>query len=172
MLLKQFIQLSLNEAALNHLQLPENINVTIEKSSDDFSIYFSDEEGMMTLSSDSAQIWGEITIGRSESEACENTFEVIRSSAKSGWGPFLYDIAIEVATLNGDGLIPDRNKVSPAATKVWEYYLNQRNDVKKHRLSNDCNSNAGDSPAFEFRFTKNSTTIDNLKSMKRLHNLD
>ena len=51
-----------------------------------------------------------------------------------GWGPILYDIAMEWATMNGNGLIADRNAVSGEAWEVWDYYLQNRKDVQAHQL--------------------------------------
>ena len=51
-----------------------------------------------------------------------------------GWGPILYDIAMEWAATNGDGLIADRNSVSNEAWDVWDYYLQNRKDVQPHQL--------------------------------------
>lgn len=51
-----------------------------------------------------------------------------------GWGPVLYDIAMEWATMNGDGLIADRDAVSGEAWEVWDYYLQNRKDVQAHQL--------------------------------------
>ncbi len=51
------------------------------------------------------------------------------STASDGWGPLLYDIAIELATLNGSGLIADRESVSEDAEGVWRHYMNRRSDV-------------------------------------------
>ena len=48
------------------------------------------------------------------------------SGAEKGWGPFLYDLVMEKATIHRNGIIPDRTMVSPAARNVWEYYLNVR----------------------------------------------
>lgn len=45
----------------------------------------------------------------------------------SGAGPLLYDVAMEVA--GADGLTADRSTVSPAARRVWDFYLNRRPDV-------------------------------------------
>jgi len=51
------------------------------------------------------------------------------AEAAPGWGPMLYDVAMEYATMNGGGLVADRGSVSPAARKVWDYYMNSRGDV-------------------------------------------
>ena len=60
----------------------------------------------------------------------------IRDSARatSGWGPMLYDVAMEYATENGGGLTPDRGSVSGDAQSVWNYYFNNRGDVQSHQL--------------------------------------
>ena len=56
------------------------------------------------------------------------------SGAKEGFGPLLYDIAIEWATQNGGGLISDRSSVSDDAQAVWSYYERNRDDVTAHQL--------------------------------------
>lgn len=53
---------------------------------------------------------------------------------RKGWGPMLYDVAIEFATENGGGLMPDRATVSPEANAVWKKYSSSRPDVKQIQL--------------------------------------
>lgn len=67
---------------------------------------------------------------------CSGAWEVSWARAADGWGPLLYDVAIEYATLHGNGLISDRSSVSEDAAKVWDYYLNNRTDVNHHQLDN------------------------------------
>jgi hypothetical protein len=56
------------------------------------------------------------------------------ASADSGWGPLLYDIAIE---LSGDkGIMPDRFEVSEEARSVWNYYLRNRPDIESIQYDN------------------------------------
>jgi hypothetical protein len=62
------------------------------------------------------------------------------SSAVGGFGPLIYDAAIEWCTINGGGLTADRTSVSPAARKVWSYYMNSRSDVQNHQLDDDKNT--------------------------------
>lgn len=61
-----------------------------------------------------------------------------------GYGPLLYDIAIEYSTLNGKGLISSRaagylfkspRDTSPAAEHVYKFYYENRDDVKKTLLN-------------------------------------
>jgi len=56
------------------------------------------------------------------------------SVSESGWGPLLYDLAMEVATSKGSGLTPDRGSVSYEANKVWNYYFTNRADVEPVQL--------------------------------------
>lgn len=51
-----------------------------------------------------------------------------------GWGPLLYDLAMEYATANGGGLAPDRIEVSPDASGVWGKYGSSRGDVVPQQL--------------------------------------
>lgn len=70
---------------------------------------------------------------------CAGAWAIAMVSADEGWGPFLYDIAIEWATQNANGLIADRAEVSSDAKRVWTYYLNSRSDVTAHQLDNPFN---------------------------------
>ena len=54
---------------------------------------------------------------------------ISNSAAASGWGPLLYDVAMEYATREGGGLISDRSSVSAEARSVWDYYMKNRGDV-------------------------------------------
>ena len=63
-----------------------------------------------------------------------DVFEVTGSEVRGGYGPTLYDVAIEWATLNGLGLVADRSGVSAEAERVWQKYLTARPDVSAHRL--------------------------------------
>ena len=70
---------------------------------------------------------------------CDNGFMVAYSDATKGWGPLLYDIAIEYATLMGNGLMSDRTEVSDEAYAVWDYYLKSRSDVIKSQTDSEGN---------------------------------
>ena len=61
---------------------------------------------------------------------CLNSSYVTHSSAKGGFGPLLYDVAIEMT----GGLTPDRTEVSDPALRVWSYYEKNRDDVKNKQL--------------------------------------
>lgn len=63
-------------------------------------------------------------------------WEVYQSRALPGYGPLLYDIAIEIASMKGIGLTADRHLVSSHAKKIWYYYMNNRRDVKHSQLDN------------------------------------
>jgi hypothetical protein len=72
------------------------------------------------------------------------------SEAPNGWGPFLYDLALELAALNGHKVMSTQGAAaytrslgreeysswggpttSDAAQNVWKFYHNRRPDVKK-----------------------------------------
>ena len=55
----------------------------------------------------------------------------------SGFGPLLYDIAMELATEWDSGLAADRNNVSDDAFNVWDYYHKKRGDVTTTQLDDD-----------------------------------
>ena len=57
---------------------------------------------------------------------CLGGFEILWSSVEGGFGPLLYDLAMEYATEYGGGLMCDRRNVSSAAYQIWDKYLNLR----------------------------------------------
>jgi len=66
---------------------------------------------------------------------CSGAWTVAKTdSTMDGWGPFLYDLAIEYATAEGGGLTSDRIRVSNAAAEVWGNYDKSRPDVEKAQL--------------------------------------
>lgn len=70
---------------------------------------------------------------------CSGAYEIVWTNAEGapGFGPMLYDIAMELA--GDDGLMCDRGTVSKEATRVWEYYLNNRPDVITKQLDDRKN---------------------------------
>lgn len=88
--------------------------------------------------------WGRVrytTASKQRTGRCLNSGIVASTEAASGWGPLLYDIAIESAQLSGlSGLTPDRETVSPSARRVWSAYRDKRADVRKTRLDIDLAS--------------------------------
>ena len=68
----------------------------------------------------------------------DGTYEIIHSDAVSGYGPLMYDIAIEWSSVVGEGIMSDRQSVSSDAQNVWMKYFNDRPDVIKIPLPETC----------------------------------
>ena len=76
-----------------------------------------------------------ITLGKDQNYGnCLDGYYVKGSSTTSGWGPMLYDLAMEWATHHGGGLTADRSSVSKAAHAVWKYYDENRTDIESAQL--------------------------------------
>jgi len=78
---------------------------------------------------------------------CAGAWVIGVASAKDGWGPMLYDVAIEMASVKHMGVVgvtPDRETVSNDARAVWDYYLNNRNDVISKQLDDKENPQTPD----------------------------
>ena len=82
----------------------------------------------------SSSPFGGIIIKKSRKGTCGDAWKIESVSADDGWGPMLYDIAMEWATLNGGGLMADRVSVSGEAREVWDFFFNKRSDVIPHQL--------------------------------------
>jgi hypothetical protein len=82
--------------------------------------------------------YGSIEFGpleKSSTGACSGAWVVyLTETTFTGWGPLLYDVAIEVSTRRAGGLAPDRFSVSGAAAEVWKKYNDARPDVEKVQL--------------------------------------
>lgn len=74
---------------------------------------------------------------------------ITSSRVTKGWGPLLYEIALEVASHLSFGLAPDRGTsktgVSSFAREVWAKYAT-RSDVEKHQLDVDLQTTIGGQP--------------------------
>ena len=117
---------------------------------------------------------------------CMDAFMVAYSDASDGWGPLLYDVCIEVATIKGGGLVSDRTIVSPEAYDVWDIYNTRRGDVKKMQLDDEASTltpdieedNCLQNVAFQYADEKgmswNETPVSKLyrKEPSRLKELD
>jgi len=144
-LLREYIRMLLTEAAMGPQELPDGVVVAFEQERDGVIIYFAHEAepARAVLRFDGGKVaklpYGLVEINRFSSALgdCAGAWHVSRSLVKSGWGPMLYDIAIEYSTQHGGGLTSDRREVSTEARAVWDYYLNSRGDVTAHQLDDD-----------------------------------
>lgn len=68
--------------------------------------------------------------GEKEHGPCMQAKSVAWSASMSGFGPLLYDVAIEAS----GGLMSDRFEVSGEAEAVWEKYMSARPDVQVDQL--------------------------------------
>ncbi|MDD5054821.1 MAG: hypothetical protein PHZ00_00965 [Candidatus Peribacteraceae bacterium] len=71
--------------------------------------------------------------------SCELTHDshlmrVVSVDATHGYGPVLYDIAMEVATVHGEVLGCDPDRTSDDAYGVWQFYHAKRPDVAQREL--------------------------------------
>ena len=134
--LKSLISEVLDEAARGVTDLHEEVFVTIEKYKDEIRIYYSDSKGnfkrlgVVKVEKISEYAW-------SRDLPCDNGMMISYSHVASGWGPMLYDVAMEVATILAGGLTSDRTIVSDDAYGVWDYYLNKRPNVSRDQLDNE-----------------------------------
>ena len=136
-LLREYIRELLKEAAMGVEALVEkDVYITVAKDElTDFTVYYSDEKGNETDARVN-DVHGEIQIQYPNKGIgpCGEALEVVWTTAASGWGPMLYDVAMEVATEVGGGLTPDRRSVSNDAQNVWSYYFSNRSDVESQQL--------------------------------------
>jgi hypothetical protein len=93
-----------------------------------------DKEGDLQRIQGREDPWSAITAYKANpgTSECLGAYIVEGSSAPAGFGPLLYDIMMELAAESG--LTPDRSLVSAPALHIWDYYLNNRDDIEKKQL--------------------------------------
>jgi len=65
----------------------------------------------------------------------KSVWEIYKSNASiKGLGPLMYDLMIDL--VNPASLVSDRLLVSKDAKRVWDYYMNNRNDIEALQLDN------------------------------------
>jgi len=136
----------LEEGAQDVGDLPENWYVKITDSvRDDFSIIRA--ELVQKVNDKFERVPGKTTpfsiiqamgAGPIEEDSCLGAYIVQKSSGPEGFGPLLYDIILELA--GERGVTPDRMTVSEDALGVWDFYLNNRDDIKKAQLDDPANT--------------------------------
>ena len=143
-LLREYIRALLTEAAMGPADLPEDVSVVIADRGTVVRIFYAveDWDGWKKARRDDVGIGGQVMIRQADRRhgECGGAWEVMGSEAVQGWGPMLYDVAMEYATQNGGGLISDRNAVSPSARNVWDYYMSNRGDVTSIQLDDKQNT--------------------------------
>ena len=175
----------LNEAAKTAEELPEHVYITIKGNKNLFHVTYTDINGKEKISP-----YGKIVCTGVDKEApCGGAMQIGIAYAPSGWGPLLYDVAMEHASKIANGLTAGRISVSGAARSVWKYYMSKRQDVVPHQLDDVHNTLTnqdedyciqtssrgrwGEQEYWEFsplskRYTKEPTVIQQLKKMGKL----
>lgn len=128
----------LSEGMRTPEELPDDVYVTIQEMAPDYFFYYSNNRAKKLLETE--KIYGSIMISKTSLNMDGNCFNgmtvVNTTNTKSGWGPLLYDLAIEYASINSSGLMSDRLTVSDAAANVWEKYMTNRSDVQTIQMDN------------------------------------
>lgn len=77
------------------------------------------------------------TVSAGEEDDCEPAWAIDGSEvAVNGLGPLMYDLMIDA--IHPRPLASDRAEVSPDARRVWDHYLNVRDDIDVVELPDDC----------------------------------
>lgn len=122
------------------------------------------------------QYVGEIHMDRSITVDEGLLYEVESVFADKGFGPLLYDIAMEMVYLLGAvGLMPDRRSISYDAKNVWYKYFNDRQDIKHEPLPEDLFAGAmSDRREYlrQYYFKNGMPIIDRLKQDGKLVSSD
>jgi len=129
----------LNEAAKGIQDIPEGARVVCAtlKNNNGFVISLVDQSSEIG--------WIQFENIPNKFGNCSDGMTISMSLADQGWGPFLYDLVMEKATIESAGIIPDRTTVSANARGVWQYYLDNREGIVIRQLD-DLNDSFENGP--------------------------
>ena len=142
----------LDEAMKTAADLPEDVVVVVRKGvppegfageSVTYKVYFALRDspkhalkpGDLDRLEAGIDIYGVLMVSEGRSFPYEGVYIVTSSKVKDGYGPLLYDVAMETA--GKAGLKPDTLTVSEEASAVWKHYDSQREDVDSSMLVMD-----------------------------------
>jgi hypothetical protein len=136
----EFIDLHSGKTIVSILKLSNNLSNNVIND-DDYEIFLDEKEELINLFiSESMNLHGYIVFGsrKQKEKKCYDSYTIYETGlTKDGWGPLLYDLALEYSTMLSNGLTPDRNVVSPSAYRIWKNYFENRPDVAKLQLDID-----------------------------------
>ena len=115
-------------SAVGPEDLPEGIKIMIEQiEEDEILISYVNEYSENSYSySPYGRMQIDTEVQLNSQFPCLNAMMVAYVKAEKNYGPLLYDIAIEVATMKAGGLVSDRTIVSSDAYDVWSHYFQKR----------------------------------------------
>ncbi len=109
--------------------LPDRVGVVVSIQPGAFNVTFRKARHGVWVGC--RQPFGQVEVTRGD---CAGTGTIVFTQVDDGWGPLLYDVAMEVATAVYGGLTPDRAEVSGEAEAIWRYYATRRTDVTARPL--------------------------------------
>lgn len=128
--LKEIVERVLSETAKGPNDLPADWLISIDGDMSNVSINLYDKNDV---------------VGSLDMHRTGQFMEINETFVRQGWGPLLYDLALEVVNqFDDEGLMPDRTSVSQEAHAVWDFYKNQRSDVEASPLPDTAMDLAGD----------------------------
>jgi len=138
---------SLDEAMKGATDLPADVVVVVDKQKapEIYKIYFASKEWGgprrplkahdLDRMERGIDIYGTMTLQLGHDFPYEGHYVVESIRAQDGYGPLLYDVALE--TVGKSGLKPDVLKVSDEASNVWQHYDSRRPEVESKLLVMD-----------------------------------
>jgi len=109
--------------------LPKQHEIWIEAVDEDGELYF--------LEGEERNLFGVKVELLTDPQSGKRVWRVLHSMASQGWGPFVYDVALEVASdEDRDGLVTGTG-LTDDSKAVWDFYRDHRSDVKRRPLAED-----------------------------------
>jgi hypothetical protein len=124
----------MNESAMGVAEIPKDWGITIKDGTKKAIITLEDYR--------EKKVMGKVVILNDDKVECIDALMVQSSEAPSGYGPMLYDVAMELA--GEKGIYSDRTAVTAAAQNVWEFYEHSREDIESFHPAETVNEQGGE----------------------------
>ena len=173
-LVKNFVKISLHESMVSDIPITYKVRARLGVRDLEIDVLVP---GVARAHSP-----GTIRLQRTWMGENQEFWEVVNSAAHKGWGPLLYDVAMELVSskqyIGAEGITPDRMSVSYEARNVWKYYFNNRPDVFSAAVPSEyvvsLFDKAGPRHEFlnRFYFKRDTPILDKLRMSNQIEIID
>ena len=162
------------ESAIFANNISQNVGLWIRQTSNWMELYLVNIDTVESAIIDDVvdvERTEEALIGGISAELNDNLWHVTLVFAQKGFGPFLYQLAMELATSAGSALAPDASgHTSPAAHRVWDKFETNPN-VEKQDFGDGkfgFASYSNDYEAINSRFCKSKISLKHIKQLEKI----
>ena len=153
--------------------LPNDVLVCITKSGNSMTIEAVNSEREVFTAENGDVLFQMLLHRYQEPDTGKLIWQDTSVAAVHGFGPFVWDIGIEISCVAGMMGLFTGTGLNEESTPLWQFYVDHREDVLKTRFREDhpwCRTNSPPviDPKFPYILSKEPTIINALRAANRL----